>query len=72
MVDIPCDEALDSSLALLSEGYTFVSRRCERLETDVFETRLMLRRAICMRGEEAAREWVAAITRPATAAPASG
>lgn len=57
MPQIPREETLDSSLALLSEGYTFVSRRYERFRSDVFETRLMLRRAICMMGEEAALEF---------------
>ena len=55
MTPIPREDSLDSSLALLSEGYTFVSSRCERYGTDIFETRLMLTRAICMLGEEAAR-----------------
>lgn len=40
----------DSTLALLSEGYAFVPRRCERYGSDVFETRLMLTRAVCMMG----------------------
>ncbi len=44
----------DSTLALLSEGYAFIPRRCERYRSDVFETRLMLTKAVCMTGEEAA------------------
>ena len=55
MTKIPREESLDSSLALLSEGYTFIATRCERYGTDIFETRLMLTRAVCMLGEEAAR-----------------
>jgi len=55
MAEIPGTKGLDSTKDLLREGYGFISRRCEALETDVFETRLMLRRAICMRGPEAAR-----------------
>ena len=51
MAAIPRDEALDSTLALLSEGLAFISSRCDRYGTDIFETRLMLGRAICMRGE---------------------
>lgn len=46
---------LDSTLALMSEGYTFVSDRCRRLQSDVFRTRLLLRPLICMQGEEAAQ-----------------
>jgi fatty-acid peroxygenase len=44
----------DSTLALLSEGYTFISRRCQCYRSDIFETRLMLTKAICIMGQEAA------------------
>lgn len=52
---IPRDSGPDSTLALLREGYAFIPNRCRRYGTDVFETRLMLRRAICATGEEAAK-----------------
>jgi fatty-acid peroxygenase len=45
----------DDTLALALEGYAFIGNRCRALNTDVFETRLMLQRTICMRGVEAAR-----------------
>ena len=54
MADIPRDEAFDSTLRLLREGYEFLPRRCRRLRSDAFETRLMLRRAVCVSGREAA------------------
>jgi fatty-acid peroxygenase len=54
---LPRDTSLDSTLALLREGYTFISSRARRLQSDVFLTRLMLQPAICMTGEEAAREF---------------
>lgn len=54
MTHLPRDKALDSTLALLSEGYGFISNRCDRYQSDIFETRIMLRKAICMRGGEAA------------------
>lgn len=54
MSPIPREEALDSTLALLSEGYRFIANRCRRLGSDVFETRLMLQPVFCMLGEEAA------------------
>ena len=54
MSPIPRDTNLDSSLALLAEGYTFISKRCQRHHSDIFETRLMLRTAICVLGAEAA------------------
>jgi len=55
MSDIPRESTLDDSLALLQEGYTFISRRCDRLGTDLFSTRLMLTPVVCMRGAKAAR-----------------
>lgn len=45
----------DDTLALALEGYAFIGNRCRALDTDVFETRLMLQRTICMLGAEAAR-----------------
>lgn len=54
-VDPPRDRALDSTLALLREGYTFLGRRRRRLGSETFETRLMLRRFICITGPDAAR-----------------
>jgi fatty-acid peroxygenase len=53
-IAIPREKSLDSTLALLADGYMFISKRCERLQSDVFETRLMLRKAICAMGEDAA------------------
>ncbi len=53
MASIPHNTRRDSTLALLSEGYTFISTRCRHYRSDLFETRLMLQRAICMTGEEA-------------------
>lgn len=45
----------DHTLALFREGYRFITNRCNRFGSDMFETRLILRRAICMRGPEAAK-----------------
>jgi fatty-acid peroxygenase len=52
---IPKTEFPDSMLALLREGYAFVSRQCDALRSDAFETRLMLRKVVCLRGPEATR-----------------
>jgi fatty-acid peroxygenase len=49
------DRGPDSTLALVAEGYLFISRRCHRYGTDLFETRVLLQPAVCMRGEPAAR-----------------
>ncbi|WP_369066858.1 hypothetical protein [Kocuria carniphila] len=49
------DLSMDSTLALAWQGYEFVSRRCERYGTDVFQTRLLLEPTVCLRGAEAAQ-----------------
>ena len=55
MPRIPRDTSPESTLALLKDPYRFVSRRCRRHESDVFESRLMLQTTICMTGPEAAQ-----------------
>lgn len=52
---VPRTRSFDSTLKLLSDGYPFIQRRCAELDTDVFATRLVGRRAICVSGHEAAR-----------------
>ena len=51
----PRAAGLDLSLAFLAEGYEFMPRRHAALGSDMFTARLMLRRALCVRGEDAAR-----------------
>jgi fatty-acid peroxygenase len=51
---LPRARGLDSSLALLREGYAFIPNRCRALGTDLFATRLMLSPVTCMTGAEAA------------------
>lgn len=52
---IPRDSSWDGTLALKREGYDFIRHRCQALDTDIFETRLMLRPTLCLSGSEAAR-----------------
>jgi fatty-acid peroxygenase len=52
---IPHTHSVDSTVALLLEGYRFITRRCDLFGSDIFATRFMLHRAFCVRGEEAAR-----------------
>ena len=52
---LPQASGFDNTTALLAEGYRFIGNRCEELGSDLFSTRLMLRRVVCMRGEAAAR-----------------
>lgn len=51
---IPRERTLDSSINLLREGYEFIWNRCQRFQSDLFETRLIGRKAICIHGPEAA------------------
>ena len=52
---IPKDPSFDGTLAVLRDGYRFIFNRCRKLNSDLFQTRLLLRRAVCIHGEEAAR-----------------
>jgi fatty-acid peroxygenase len=45
---------IDSTLHFLRRPYDFVSAVCSRSGSDMFETRLLLRRTVCLRGEAAA------------------
>ncbi|WP_405090839.1 cytochrome P450 [Micromonospora sp. NBC_01392] len=54
MSTMPSDRSPDSTLAYFREGYRFVGARCDRLGSDVVQTRLMLEPTICLRGREAA------------------
>jgi fatty-acid peroxygenase len=44
MAEIPRDRAVDSTLAFRREGYAFISNRCNSMDTDLFEARLLLHR----------------------------
>lgn len=52
---IPQADGFDNTVALLGEGYRFIGNRCDALHSDIFATRLMLQRVVCVRGEAAAR-----------------
>lgn len=54
MPQIPRDKSPESTLALMSDPYGFISKRCRRYHSDLFETRLLLQKTICMAGPEAA------------------
>lgn len=55
MSRIPLDKSFDSTLALIRDPYRFIWKRCLQYQADLFETRLVLRRTICMTGPEAAQ-----------------
>lgn len=54
MASIPRATGPDNTIPLLREGYTFISSRCDAMQTDAFRTRLMLQPAVCVRGPQAA------------------
>lgn len=55
MPDIPKDAKMESSVSLLSEGYSFIANRCQKLGSDIFQVRLLMQNTICMSGEDAAK-----------------
>ncbi|WP_143414515.1 cytochrome P450 [Halobacillus massiliensis] len=55
MKTIPKDAGMDQTMNILREGYTFLPKRFEQLETDIFQTRVLGKKVICLTGEEGAR-----------------
>ena len=55
MPSLPHEDQVDRTLAFLTDGYTFIAKRCHRYGSDLFATRLMLHKVICMMGAEAAQ-----------------
>lgn len=51
---VPKEEGLDHSLSLLREGYLYILNRRQSFQSEIFETRLLGKKAICMGGKEAA------------------
>jgi len=52
---MPKEDGIDHSIGFLKEGYHFILNRSEKLHSNVFETRILGKKAICMIGEEAAQ-----------------
>ncbi|MFD2706190.1 cytochrome P450 [Salibacterium lacus] len=52
---IPGEKGLDHTLDLLAEGFHFVPNRRDHLQSNIFQTRVMGKKAICLSGQEAAR-----------------
>ncbi|WP_175990748.1 cytochrome P450 [Bacillus sp. Marseille-Q1617] len=50
----PKEQGLDHTLALLREGYLYIPNRRQGFGSDVFETRLLGKKAICLSGKDAA------------------
>jgi hypothetical protein len=54
MSGIPSAKGFDSTLALLRNPYGFISETCRDLDSDLFETRVLFQKTICMTGAAAA------------------
>ncbi len=52
---IPRDGSFDATVGLVRDPYRYIARRARELDSDVFETRVILRRTLCMTGVDAAR-----------------
>lgn len=51
---IPKEMCLDQTFKLLTEGYLFIPNRILKYRTELFETRLMGKKVVCMSGKRAA------------------
>ncbi len=54
---VPHEKCLDNTLALMKEGYEFIGNRMDQYQTDLFITRVMGQKVICMSGEKAAKKF---------------
>lgn len=50
---MPKESGIDKSISFLREGYLYILNRRRSFHSDVFETRLLGKKAICMGGQEA-------------------
>lgn len=52
---IPRAKGLDQTICLLTTGYPFIPNLMKELNTDIFQTRLMCKKSICITGKDAAQ-----------------
>ncbi|MCP8615278.1 cytochrome P450 [Salirhabdus salicampi] len=52
---VPKEDTFDSTRDLLREGYMFIKNRTDKFQSDLFETRILGKKVVCMTGEEAAK-----------------
>lgn len=52
---VPREKTIDNTFKVLSEGYMYIPNRCQRFQSNIFKTRLLGQKVICISGEEAAR-----------------
>lgn len=53
MTSIPRIGHLDSTLAFRANPYRFISTHCKRLQSDLFQARILLQKTVCMTGRSA-------------------
>ncbi|ANF96124.1 cytochrome P450 [Paenibacillus bovis] len=51
---IPRDHTLEGGIGLLSEGYEFAMKRRQEFQSNIFQTRMLGQKAICIGGKEGA------------------
>ena len=51
---MPKERGIDKSISFMREGYLYILNRRRSFHSDIFETRLLGKKAICMGGKEAA------------------
>jgi fatty-acid peroxygenase len=54
VTNVPRNANLDATRKLASDGYLFAHNQRRELQSDIFETRLLMRKVTCIVGEEAA------------------
>ncbi|SET35850.1 fatty-acid peroxygenase [Salinibacillus kushneri] len=52
---IPKEQGPDHSLSLLQDGYLFIKNRVEQYDSDIFETRILGKKVVCMSGADAVK-----------------
>ena len=52
--EMPREQGLDHSFNFMTEGYMYILNRRKSFHSDVFETRLLGKKAICLGGKEGA------------------
>jgi len=50
---MPKEKGIDKSVSFVREGYLYITNRRKSFHSDIFETRLLGKKAICMGGQEA-------------------
>lgn len=54
-VKLPKEMCIDNTMKLLKEGYLFIPNRVQKYHSNIFQTRLLGQKVICMRGEDSAK-----------------